>query len=72
MLFISLVKSVRCWLHLSGVGDGVRVVSMARNQAIPRNLNVERFQVKASDYGQTVECDIFERLGNVAGDCPLK
>ena len=35
------VKDVfnRC-LHLSGVADGTRVVSMVRNQAIPRNLDV--------------------------------
>ena len=36
------VKDVfnRCWLHLSGVADGVRVVSMVRSQAIPRNLDI--------------------------------
>lgn len=68
------VKDVfnRCWLHLSGVADGVRVVSMVRNQAIPRNLDVEGFRVKVSYYGQAVECDICERLGHVARDCPLK
>ena len=26
------------WLHMSEVADEVRVVSMVRNQAIPRNL----------------------------------
>ena len=68
------VKDVfnRCWLHLNGVADGVRVVSMVRNQAIPRNLDVEGFRVKVSYYGQAVECDICERLGHVARDCPLK
>ena len=42
------VKDVfnRCWFHLSGVADGVRVVSMVRNQAIPRNLDVEGFRVR--------------------------
>ena len=47
------VKDVcnRYWLHLSGVADGVRVVSMVRNQAIPRNLDVEGFRVKISYYG---------------------
>ena len=62
----------RCWLHLNGVADGVRVVSMVRNQAIPRNLDVEGFRVKVSYYGQAVECDICERLGHVSRDCPLK
>ena len=68
------VKDVynRCWLHLSGVADGVRVVSLVRNQTIPRNLDVEGFQIKISYYGQAVECDISERLGHVARDCPLK
>ena len=53
------VKDVfnRCWLHLSGVADGVRVVSMVRNQAIPRNVDVEGFRGKVSYYGQAVECD---------------
>ena len=61
-----------CWLHLSGVADGVRVVSMVRNQAIPWNLDVEGFRVKVSHYGQAVECDICEPLAHVARDCPLK
>ena len=54
------------------VADGIRVVSTVPNQAIPRNLDVEGFQVKIFYYGQAVECDICERLGNVARDCPLK
>ena len=62
----------RCWLHLSGVADGVRVVYMVRNQAIPWNLDVEGFRVKVSHYGQAVECDICEPLAHVARDCPLK
>ena len=62
----------RCWLHLSGVADGVRVIFMVRNQAIPRNLDVEGFRVKISYYGQAVECGICERLGHVARECPLK
>ena len=31
----------RHWLHMSEVADGVRVVSMVRNQAIPHNLEVD-------------------------------
>ena len=45
---------------------------MVRNQAIPRNLDVEGFRGKISYYGQAVEYDICERLGHVARDCPLK
>ena len=54
------VKDVfnRRWLHLSGVADGVRVVSMVRNQELPRNLDVEGFRVKVSYYGQAVECEL--------------
>ena len=68
------VKDVfnRCWLHLSGVADGVRVVSMVRNQAIPRDLDVEGFRVKVSYHGQAVDCDICGRLGHIARDFPLK
>ena len=40
---------------------------MVRNEAIPRNLDVEGFRVKISYYCQTVEC-----LGHVARDCPLQ
>ena len=54
------------------VADSVKVVSMVRNRAIPRNLDVEGFRVKISYYGQAVEYDICERLGHVARDCPLK
>ena len=68
------VKDVynRCWLHLSGVADGVRLVSMVCNKAIPQNLGVEGFRVKISYYGQAVECDVCERLDHIARDCPLK
>ena len=45
---------------------------MVRNQAIPRNLEVEGFRVKIPYYGQAVECDNRERLGYFARDCPLK
>jgi len=37
-----------CWLHLSGVADGVIVVSMVRHQAISRDVEVEGFWVKVS------------------------
>ena len=54
------------------VTDGVRIVSMIRNQAVPRNLDVEGFRIKISYYGQAVECNICEHLGHFAWDCPLK
>ena len=49
------VKDVfkRFWLYLSGVADGVRVVSMVRNQAIPRNLDVEGFVLRSSPLSVT-------------------
>ena len=50
----------------------IKILSMVRNQAIPRNLDVEGFRVKISYYGQAVECDNRERLGHFARDCPLK
>ena len=45
---------------------------MVRNQAIPRNLDVEGFRVKISYYGQAFECDICELWSHVSRDCPLK
>ena len=33
----------RHWPHMSEVADGVRVVSMVRNQAIPHNLEVDGY-----------------------------
>ena len=51
----------RHWLHMSEVADGVRVVSMVRNQAIPRNLEVDGYHCKVSYYGQAKECDICEK-----------
>ena len=42
----------RHWLHMSEVADGVRVISMVRNQAIPRNLEVDGYHCKVSYYGQ--------------------
>ena len=41
----------RLWLHMSEVADGVRVVSMVRNQAIPRNFEVDGYHCKVSHYG---------------------
>ena len=54
------------------VADGVRVISMVRKQAIPRNLEVDGYHCKVSYYGQTKECDICEKTGHIAKDCPLR
>ena len=62
----------RHWLHMSEVADGVRVVSMVRNQAIPRNLEVYGYHCKVSYYGQAKECDICEKTGHIAKDCPFR
>ena len=62
----------RHWLHMSEVADGVRVVSMVRNQAIPRNLEVDGYHCKVSYYGQAKECDICEKTGHIAKDCPFR
>ena len=62
----------RHWLHTSEVADGVRVVSMVRNQAIPRNLEVDGYHCKVSYYGQAKECDICEKTGHIAKDCPFR
>ena len=63
----------RHWLHMSEVADGVRVVSMVRNQAIPRNLEVDVYHCKVSYYGQAKECEIFcENSGHIAKDCPFR
>ena len=51
----------RHWLHRSEVANGVRVVSMVRNQAIPRNLEVDGYHCKVSYYGQAKECGICEK-----------
>ena len=62
----------RHWLHMSEVADGVRVVSMVRNQAIPRNLVVDGYHFKVSYHGQAKECDICEKTGDIAKDCPFR
>ena len=62
----------RHWLYMSEVADGVRVVSMVRNQAIPRNLEVDGYHCKVSYYGQAKECDICEKTGHIAKDCPFR
>ena len=59
----------RHWLHMSEVADGIRVISMVRNQAIPRNLEVDGYHCKVSYYGQAKECDICEKTGHIAEDC---
>lgn len=62
----------RHWLHMSEAADGVRVVSMVRNQAIPRNLEVDGYYCKVSYYGQAKECDICEKTGHIANNCPFR
>ena len=62
----------RHWLHMSEVAGGVRVVSVVRNQAIPRNLEVDGYHCKVSYYGQAKECDICEKTGHIAKDCPFR
>ena len=56
---------------MSEVADGVRVVSMVRNQAIPRNLEVDGYHCKVFYYGQAKECAICEKTGHIAKDCPF-
>ena len=57
---------------MSEVADGVRVVSMVRSQAIPRNPEVEGYHCKVSYYGQAKECDIIEKTVYIAKDCPFR
>ena len=45
---------------------------MVRNQAIPRNLEVDGYHCKVSYYGQAKECDICEKSGHIAKDCPFR
>ena len=47
------------------------MVSMVRNQAIPRNLEVDEYHCKVSYYGQAKECAICEKTGHIAKDCPF-
>ena len=67
-----LLVRFRHWLHIAEVADGVRVVSMVRNQAIPRNLEVDGYHCKVSYYGQAKECDMCEKTGHTAKDCPFR
>ena len=60
------------WSHLPDLYNGVRIVYMTRNRAIPRNLVVDDVHVKISYPGQSIECDLCKRLGHVARDCPMK
>ena len=62
----------RHWPHMCEVADGVRVVSMVRNEAIPRNLQVDRYHCKVSYYGQAKECDICGKTGHIAKDCSFR
>ena len=67
------VESVlfRHWTHVH-VCDGVRTVRMVRARAIPRNLNIDGFNVKVSYPGQAPECDICFELGHIAKNCTLR
>ena len=62
----------RHWLQMSEVVDGVRVVSMVRNEAIPRSLEVDGYHCKVSNYGQAIECDICEKTGHIDKDYPFR
>ena len=48
------------------------VVSMVRKQAIPRTLEVDGYNCKVSYYGQAKECDICQKTGHIAKDCPFR
>ena len=57
----------RHWTHLENVkSDGVRVVRMVRNAAIPRHLVIGEFQVKISYAGQQQVCDLCSEPGHIA------
>lgn len=60
------------WSHLPDLYNGVRIVYMTRNRAIPRNLVIDDVHVKISYPGQSIECDLCKRPGHVARDCPMK
>ena len=45
---------------------------MVRNQAKPRHLEVDGYHCKVSYYGQAKECDICEKTGHIAKDCPFR
>ena len=60
------------WLHMSEVADGVGVVSMVRNQTMPRNLEIDGYHCTVSYYRQAKECDICEKTGHIAKDCPFR
>ena len=62
----------RHWMHMSSVVDGVRTVTMVRTGPIPRNIDVDGFHCKVSYLGQAIECDIYEKVGNVARVYPLR
>ena len=62
----------RHWLHMSEVANGVRVLSMVRNKAIPRNLEVNGYHCKVSYYGQAKECHICEKTEHIAKDCHFR
>ena len=48
----------------------VNAVQFVGKQAIPRNLEVDGYHCKVSYYGQAKECDICEKTGHIAKDCP--
>ena len=59
-------------LRMSEVADGVRVVSMVRNQPITCNFLIYGYHYKISYYGQAKESYIYERTGHIARDCPFR
>ena len=54
---------------MSEVADGVGVVSMVRNEAIPRNLVIDGYHCKVCYCGHAKECDICEKSRHIAKDC---
>ena len=62
----------RHWLDIPGVCDGVRVASMIWKKSIPRHLTVYGFFCKITFYGQPLKCDICNKTGHIARECPLK
>ena len=43
---------LRHWTHLEGVCNGVRTVTMIRSGAIPRNMEINDFEVNIAYFGR--------------------